>query len=80
MLRFAGPGSALTAWKDGCTGEGKYLQSLVLLSSALCLVRSIWILTVISLIIGFMFSNEKVIYQTHVWNQRDLFEKTCLCI
>lgn len=55
----------------GALGEEKSLQSLwycFLSALRLSLVESIWILAVISIIIGFMLSNQKIIYQTHMWN------------
>lgn len=55
----------------GALGEEKSLQSLwycFLSALPLSLQESIWILAVISIIIGFMLSNQKIIYQTHMWN------------
>lgn len=51
-------------------------------SLCLLLLETICILTLISIIIGFMLCNpkKKIIYQMHMWNEWGLFEKTCLCI
>lgn len=55
----------------GALEEEKPLQSLLhhfLSILHLFLMESICILAVISIIIGFMLSNQKIIYQMHMWN------------
>lgn len=70
----------LVCWVGLCTSnllrmgalvKEKYLQNLwycFLSALRLFLVECIWILAVISIIISFMLSNQKIIYQMHMWN------------